>query len=54
MNNTSRETYSEMFTITAFDGKNTLQKQFEVRQRGLGMSSDVDINFNGYNEEIDF
>ena len=54
MNNTSAKDYSEMFTITAFDGKNTLQKQFEVRQKGLGLSTGMDVNFNGFNEEIDF
>ena len=54
MDNTSPETYSELFTITAFDGKNTLQKQFEVRQKGLGLSGGIDVTFNGYNEEIDF
>ena len=52
--NTNAEAYSEMFTITAFDGKNTLQKQFEVRQKGLGLSGGIDVTFNGYNEEIDF
>ena len=52
-NNTSSETFSEMFTITAFDGKNTRRAQFEVRQKaGQGLSTDVDVVFNGYNEEI--
>lgn len=51
-NNTSSNTYSEMFTITAFDGKNTLQKQFKVRQNaGQGASTDMDVTFNGYNQE---
>ncbi len=50
-NNTSSEPYSEMFTITAFDGKNTRRAQFEVRQKGLGLSSDMDVTFNGYNED---
>jgi hypothetical protein len=49
--NTSIAPYSEIFTATVSDGKNTLQKQFEVRQKGLGLSSDMDITFNGYNEE---
>ena len=49
--NTDYAPYSEIFTVTAFDGKNSVQKQFEVRQKGLGLSSDMDITFNGYNEE---
>ena len=51
MVNTEEREYAEVFSITAFDGKNTLQKQFEVRQKGLGLSSDMDVTFNGYNEE---
>ena len=30
------------------------QKQIEVRQKGLGLSGGIDVNFKGYNEEIDF
>lgn len=52
--NTDEAPYSEIFTYTVSDGKNTLQKQFEVRQKGLGQSSGIDVTFNGYNEEIDF
>ncbi|MBR2227668.1 MAG: hypothetical protein IJ893_07335 [Bacteroidales bacterium] len=54
MENTDEREYAEVFSITAFDGKNTLQKQFEVRQKGLGLSGGIDVTFNGYNEEIDF
>ena len=52
--NTDTAPYSEIFTVTAFDGKNSVQKQFEVRQKGLGLSSEMDVTFNGYNEEINF
>ena len=52
--NTDEAPYSEIFTVTASDGKNTVQKQFEVRQKGLGLSAGIDVDFNGFNEEIDF
>ena len=41
--NTDEAPYSEIFTYTVSDGKNTLQKQFEVRQKGLGQSSGIDV-----------
>lgn len=52
--NTDYAPYTEVFTVTASDGKNIIKKQIEVRQKGLGLSGGIDVNFKGYNEEIDF
>ena len=52
--NTDYAPYSEIFTVTAFDGKNSVQRQVEVRQKGLGLSGEMDVTFNGYNEETEF
>ena len=45
--------YSEIITVTASDGKHSVQKQMEVRQKaGQGATTDMNVTFNGYNEEI--
>ena len=44
--------YSEIITVTASDGKHSVQKQMEVRQKaGQGASTDINVTINGYNEE---
>ncbi|MBR5255946.1 MAG: hypothetical protein IKV62_04130 [Bacteroidales bacterium] len=52
--NEELEDYTELFTVTASDGKHKLQKDLEVCLKGQGVSNEMDVTFNGYNEEKDF